>query len=141
MPTIQRGRKSVAALLVADVAGAVQYPDAPYDLTDDEAEEWRAIVRSMQPDYFARGNFPILTQLCRHICSARRLAQLTARCMKAKDFDQKQYNYLMKAQRAESAVIQRLSRALRLTQQAKLDRNSPKLRPKVAVKNPWDEEE
>jgi hypothetical protein len=95
----------------------------------------------MPPDHFARGNFPILTQLCRHICNARRLAQLMASCVKAKEFDQKRYNYLMKQQRAESVAIQMLSRSLRLTQQTRRDRDSPKLRPKLTVKNPWDDEE
>jgi chaperone required for assembly of F1-ATPase len=27
----------------------MQRPDAPYDLTDEQAEEWRAIVNRMPP--------------------------------------------------------------------------------------------
>jgi hypothetical protein len=38
-------------------------PDAPYTLTDAEADEWRAIVASMQPDYFQRSHYPMLSQL------------------------------------------------------------------------------
>jgi hypothetical protein len=80
MSVVARGRKPMAALMISEVAVPIEYPDAPYDLTDEEADEWRAIVRSMQPDFFNRGNFPVLSQLCRHICNARRIAQLISAC-------------------------------------------------------------
>jgi hypothetical protein len=141
MPVTTRGRKSVAALLVPDVAGPVQYPDAPYDLTDEESDEWRAIVSSMQPDHFSPSNFPVLTQLCRHVCNARRISQLISACLKAKKFCQEEYSGLLRLQATESFAIQRLSRSLRLVQQARFDKRNPKLRPKLTVKNPWDDEE
>ena len=71
-----RGRPSMASLTVPDSSEFIQRPDAPYDLTDEQAEEWRAIVSTMDPGHFMRGNYPLLAQLCRHIVNARRLARL-----------------------------------------------------------------
>jgi hypothetical protein len=141
MSVSARGRKPMAALMISEVAVPIEYPDAPYDLTDEEADEWRAIVRSMQPDFFNRGNFPVLTQLCRHVCNARRISQLISACLKAQNFCQEEYSALLKLQATESFAIQRLSRSLRLVQQARFDRRNPKLRPKRTVKNPWDDDE
>ena len=53
-----RGRKSTQALAVATVTGPVeivQRPDAPYDLTDEQVDEWRAVVNSLPADWFQRG--------------------------------------------------------------------------------------
>jgi hypothetical protein len=51
-------------------------PDAPYDVTDEEAEVWRTVVDSMPADHFIPANYHLLTQLCRHVVEARRIAQL-----------------------------------------------------------------
>jgi hypothetical protein len=52
----QRGRKSIEALTILQggLSAMPQRPDAPYDLADEEAEEWRAIVNTMSPDHFMR---------------------------------------------------------------------------------------
>jgi hypothetical protein len=63
-----RGRPSLESLTVPhNPTEIVQRPDAPYDLTGEESEEWRAIVQTMPADHFMRGNYPLLAQLCRHI--------------------------------------------------------------------------
>ena len=83
-----RGRTSMSELMIPEnPTEIVQRPDAPYDLTDEESNEWRAIVASMPADHFMRGNYPILTQLCRHIVASRRVAQLIERAAKDKGFD------------------------------------------------------
>ena len=61
-----RGRKSMTDLMIDGSTSVIQRPDAPYDLTDAGADEWRAIVASMPPEHFARIHYPMLTQLCRH---------------------------------------------------------------------------
>jgi hypothetical protein len=70
------GRKSIAALSVQAVGEALPRPDAPYDLTDEQAAEWWAVVNRMPADWFKRETFPLLTQYCRHIIAARRIAKL-----------------------------------------------------------------
>ncbi len=135
-----RGRPSMASLMVPDSSEFIQRPDAPYDLTDEQAEEWRAIVGTMDPGHFMRGNYPLLAQLCRHIVNARRLAQLIEQCAKEKDFDRKEFGILLQLQATESAAIMRLSRSMRLTQQA-VKRLETTRHPKgERVKNPWDPE-
>jgi len=53
-----RGRRSMASLMVPhNPTEIVQRPDAPYDLTDEQSEEWRAVVSTMPPDHFMRGNY------------------------------------------------------------------------------------
>src|SRR4051812_46196976 len=111
----QRGRKSMESLMVLQggLAPMPLRPDAPYDLTDEEAGEWRAIVQVMPPDHFIRANFPILSQLCRHIIAARQVAQMIKTYLKRKEFNYRDYAELLKQQSAESLAIMRLSRSLR----------------------------
>ncbi|MGY2905239.1 hypothetical protein [Bradyrhizobium sp. URHC0002] len=139
----QRGRKSIEALAVLQggLAAMPQRPDAPYDLADEEAEEWRAIVNTMPPDHFMRGNYPILTQLCRHIVAARRIAQMIHAYRKQKNFNYREYAELLKQQAAESLSIMRLSRSLRLTQQSVMDRKMRHPKGGAMIGNPWDREE
>jgi hypothetical protein len=136
-----RGRPSIASLMVhANPAEIIQRPDAPYDLTDEQAEEWRAIVGVMDADHFMRGNYPLLAQLCRHIVNARRLAQLIEQCAKEKEFDRKEFGILLQLEATESAAIMRLSRSMRLTQQAVKRLETTRHPRGKRVKNPWDRE-
>jgi hypothetical protein len=81
----------MASLMVPDnPTEIVQRPDAPCDLTDEQSEEWRAVVSTMPPDHFMRGNYALLSQLCRHVVSARRIAQLIEQCAKEKNLDRKE---------------------------------------------------
>jgi hypothetical protein len=135
-----RGRPSMASLMIPENPLEIIRPDAPSDLTDEQAEEWRAIVGTMDPGHFMRGNYPLLAQLCRHIENARRLAQLIEQCVKEKEFDRKEYGILLQLEAMESAAIMRLSRSMRLTQQA-VQRLETTRHPRgKQVKNPWDRE-
>ena len=135
-----RGRPSMASLMVPDSSEFIQRPDAPYDLTDEQAEEWRAIVGTMDPGHFMRGNYPLLAQLCRHIVNARRLAQLIEQCAKQKKLNRVEFASLLAMQAVESSAIIRLCRSMRLTQQA-VKRLETTRHPKgERVKKPWDPE-
>jgi hypothetical protein len=46
-------------------------PEPPEELSKEEAEEWRKVVSKMPPDYFQPEIYPILIELCRHICLSR----------------------------------------------------------------------
>ena len=136
-----RGRKSIAELLVAETpAEVVRRPGPPYDLTVEQSEEWRAIGSTMPADHFMRGNYPLLSQLCRHIVSSRRIAQLIEQVANKKVLDLKELTALHQLQAAESASITRLSRSMRLTQQSIMRAETTK-HPKVQTKLPWDREE
>jgi|tagenome__1003787_1003787.scaffolds.fasta_scaffold20941071_6 hypothetical protein len=141
-----RGRKSVEAMMLME-GGLVAIPpppDAPYDLTDEQAEEWRKIVNCMPPGYFIPAHFPVFAQLCRHIDASHKVANLlrsfSQRSKKRESLNLRIYIDLLRQQAAESPSIARLSRALRLTHQATLDQKVrlPKNR---GGPKPWDREE
>jgi hypothetical protein len=135
-----RGRKSAAELVIANAILASR-PDAPYSLTDAEADEWRAIVASMQPEYFARTHYPMLSQLCRHIVASNRVAQLIESVCRRRKLDRTELTSLLAMQAAETAAIVRLSRQLRLTHQSLYRADSKKQRPVTGFSAPWDQEE
>jgi hypothetical protein len=68
----QRGRKSAASLSVprGNVVEMVPRPPPPSDLTDEQAEEWKAIVGRLPAEWFPRETWPVLVQFCRHTVPA-----------------------------------------------------------------------
>jgi hypothetical protein len=137
----RRGRPSMASLTVPQFpTEIVRRPDAPCDLTIEQSEEWCAIVQAMPADHFMRGNYPLLAQLCRHIVSARRVAQLIEQTAEQTVLDLRELSALLQLQAAESASITRLSRSMRLTQQS-IMRAETTRHPRAQFKRPWDHEE
>ena len=121
------GRTSAAALEVRQVSPveAVQRPDAPYDLTDEQSEEWWAVVNRMPADWFPRETHGILSQYCRHVVAARRVAQLVA-AEEAGEFDLNRYDQLLKMQEREGRALSSLATRLRITQQATVSSKASK---------------
>lgn len=146
----QRGRKGVEqqqALAIAEISvGAldrVERQRPPHDLTDEEVEVWVAIVNTEQADWFSPGNVPLLTQLCRHVVHARRVAELTERALSDIDPNTKQptlsiqdYDRLLKMQERESGAIASLSTKLRLTNQS-LTNHRGNHKTNAAARKPW----
>ena len=115
----KRGRVSIEELMTPrNPLETIQRPDAPYELGDAEADEWRIIVNSMPADHFMPANYGLLMQLCRHKVAAKTVDQLIVACRKRKKLDVGEYAALLKIQRAESETINRLLRSMRLTQQS-----------------------
>ncbi len=128
----KRGRKSEASLAVAlapqsDLQIHAR-PDAPYALTDAEADIWRGIVNRMPADWFQTETYPLLVQDCRHIANSHRVAQLVEQCVTdaAKDgvFSTKAYGELLMIQKRESEAIARLATKMRICQQSTIDKES-----------------
>ena len=130
-----RGRTSAAALEVRQVSPVetVQRPDAPYDLTDEQSEEWWAVVNRMPADWFPRETHGVLSQYCRHVVAARRVAQLVA-AEEAGEFDLNRYDQLLKMQEREGRALSSLATRLRITQQATV---SPKASKPGQNRKPW----
>jgi len=131
-----RGRTSAAALEVA-VLGAVetvQRPDAPYELTDEQSEEWWAVVNRLPADWFPRETHGLLAQYCRHVVAARRVAQLVA-AEEAGEMDLNRYDQLLKMQEREGRALSSLATRLRITQQSTVDKRTQK---PTAIKKPWE---
>lgn len=142
----QRGRTSAASREVA-VTGDVEVlerPDAPYDLTDEQSEEWWAVVNRLPADWFPRETHALLGQYCRHVIAARRIASLVAACealpVKPKEgeeesaLDLDQYDKLLKMQEREGRALSSLATRLRITQQAT---RSAKTKKPTQVRRPW----
>jgi hypothetical protein len=116
----KRGPKSAAELAVRtvkDLVEVIDRPDAPYDLADLEAEEWRAIVARMPADWFTRETWPLLKQYCRHTVRASRLAMWITKVEKGPgELDVDFWLRLLAAQERESRAIASLARQMRLSQ-------------------------
>jgi hypothetical protein len=143
----KRGRKSIADLMIAGGPQAVtaDYPPAPYVLTDAEVLEWDAIVRSMQPGFFTRAHYPILTQLCRHIVSSNRISQLRETHSRSKKFDESKWAAYNMMQAAETKSIIALCRQLRLAPQqvyrGELSKSRPVKNLLIESSPPWERKE
>lgn len=136
----QRGRKSADALAIASrAAGALEThvrPDAPYDLTDDEAAIWRGVTQQMPGNWFGPETYPLLTQYCRHIVRSHRVSQLIQAQEQSDDMALENYDRLLKMQERESRAIATLATKMRLAQQSTI---APDLKKKGAIglKRPW----
>ena len=133
-----RGRKSAASLEIASVSPVetVARPDAPYDLTDEQTEEWWAVVNRMPADWFPRETHGMLAQYCRHVVAARRVAQLIAKAEKQKALDVEAYDRLLKMQEREGRAISSLATRMRISQQATV--RAEQARKPKQVDKPWE---
>ncbi|WP_373503643.1 hypothetical protein [Aestuariivirga sp.] len=138
----KRGRKSAAQLAVttvADLIERVERPDAPYDLTDLQAAEWRAIVARMPADWFTRETWPLLTQYCRHIISAQRIAMLLHAMETDKDegLDTELWLKMLAAQERETRALASIARQLRLSHVSTM-RQDRTAKPATEGPKPWE---
>lgn len=130
-----RGRKSAQELAPVKKIETVARPDAPYDLTDEQTEEWWSVVNRLPADWFPRETHGLLAQYCRHIVAARRVAQLIADAEKKDDLDVNNYDQLLKMQEREGRAISSLATRMRISQQASFDKEKKKGK---AVTPPWE---
>ncbi|MEY4634807.1 MAG: hypothetical protein RJA55_605 [Acidobacteriota bacterium] len=132
-----RGRDSAAALAVIGPAGieVTRRPEAPAELTDEQSEEWRQVVNRLPADWFGRETHAMLTNYCRHVVSARRIAQLIAAAEESDPLDIEHYDRLGKMAERESRIIASLATKMRISQQASYDKGKKK---PVGIEKPWD---
>lgn len=130
-----RGRKSAAALAIASPVQSIERPDAPYELTDEQASEWWAVVNSLPADWFPRHTHGELVNYCRHTVQARRVAQLIAAEESQEAIDIAKLDLLYKMAERESRIASSLATRLRLTQQTQYDKSKKRA---VQTKSPWD---
>lgn len=70
----ERPTKQLANVIAFDAKRG--RPDPPADLTEDEAQEWREIVRSLPPHRIKPEHFAIFSAYCRHICRSSFFSRL-----------------------------------------------------------------
>lgn len=135
----KRGKPSSAALEIAHVPGAIETvsrPDAPYDLTDEQAAEWWAVVNRLPADWFPRETHALLTEYCRHVVKSRRIAQLIADAESADEVDIDTLDKLYKMAERESRAISSLATRMRISQQATSTHRANK--GTRGVRKPWE---
>lgn len=135
-----RGRKSAASLTVITPDGVEtnRRPLPPAELNDEQAAEWIAVVNRLSADWFPRESHSMLALYCRHVVSARRVAQLIAATESEKDIDLEKYDRLLKMQERESRAISSLATRMRMSQQSTYD---PRRKKALTQKKPWGNEE
>lgn len=104
------------------------------DLTPEQKSEWVAVTNRLPADWFQRENLPLLSQYCRHVVAARRVASLIEECEQGDSFDIEHYDRLLKMQEREGRALSALATRMRITQQSTYDKS--KKRPTVSRK-PW----
>jgi hypothetical protein len=137
MPISRAGRRSAAELAVVQIGTVCSRPEPPSELTEEQAQEWRAIVDRLLPDWFTRETHPLLVQYCRHTVSSRRISQLIANLEQSDDFDVQTYDKLLGMQERESRAMASLATKMRLTQQSTYDKKKAK---GVISSRPWEDE-
>ena len=137
------GRKSAASLaVVANLPASLQRPEPLTDLTDAQAEEWRAVVGRMPLGWFTRETHQVLATYCRHVVNARHLAAMLA------DFDPswmteddglKRYDKLLAMADREGKAVASTATKLRLTPQSRYqpDRAATAVSKAGAEEKPW----
>ena len=147
-----RGRTSAAELSVISGGGVetIRRPDAPTDLTDEEAEVWRKVTNRLPADWFPAETLPMLSQYCRHSVAATRVASMIEQLDKEiaqtiKDGTSageavlgtaKMLDRLLKMQERESRCIASLATKMRISQQTTYDKSRKK--PGQGPRKPWE---
>ena len=133
-----RGRESAASLTVIGIGGieSVKRPDAPQELSAEQAAEWDAVVNRLPADWFPRETLPMLSQYCRHVVAARHIGQLIAAAESGDELDLAKYDLLLRMQEREGRALSSLATRMRMTQQATYD---PKRKKPTQEKPPWQQ--
>ncbi|EKF39923.1 hypothetical protein NA8A_23364 [Nitratireductor indicus C115] len=109
---------------------------APHELNDEETEVWAAVVNSRPADWFSSDTAPLLTQYCREVIQARRVAEMIERATSDPELSIKDYDRLLKMQARQSATIRSLATTMRISQQATTNhRGNKKI---TSARKPWE---
>jgi hypothetical protein len=136
-------RRSVAAVSL-EVIGpggveTIRRPAPPDALSDEEAEEWRAVVNRLPATWFPRETHSMLTQYCRQVVRSNRIAEMIQHCEQIEPFDEAKYLVLIEAEEKISRSISSLATRMRLTQLATVRHELARKPP--AAKAPWSRNE
>lgn len=134
-----RGPQAKAALSVIGINGVevIDRPKSPIELTDEQRQEWLAVVNAHAADRFTRGQHPMLAAHCRHVVAQRRIAQLIAEHESSDDFNPQQYDHLLKMQERESRCLASLAVRLGFAYSTAYEKRPPK-GSEAGGKPPWE---
>jgi phage terminase small subunit len=133
-----RGRKSKAELtLVRNRAEVLvlRRPEAPDDLSDEAAAEWREVVASCDADHFSRATYSILAAYCRHAVATRRIDQLIKNMEEGDEWSVGMYDKLLVMHERESRALASLAVRLGI---ASVSRAAQKIGGSKSYDKPWE---
>jgi len=141
----QRGRRSAAAQAAVVIAGGFgTRPEPPTDLTERQAEIWREIVSSEDPNFFNTGALRgMLSEYCRHREASEGISKIInsfdPQWLKANE-GAKRYKDLLKMRDLETRGATSLATKLRLTNQSRYNAQSGATAARNAAKGPkpWE---
>jgi len=102
---------------------AIERPSPPDGLTDEQSIEWRAVVDRMPGEWFPPETHGMLAQFCRHVVSARHVAELTEKLLSSDAFDLETYNKLLIMQEREGRALSSLATRMRITNQTRFSKD------------------
>ena len=114
-----RGRKSAADLAVIQ-GEASNLPRPPAGLTDEQANEWRAVAPSLPS--LTRAMYPLLEAYCQHAVALRHVRQLVEQDEQSEEFDDKAYDRHLRMQERESRCLASLGVRLGIAQSTSYER-------------------
>ncbi len=114
---------------------SVNRPEPPADLTDEQAEEWRAVVNRMPAEWFPPEIHPLLAQYCRHVISARHIAGLIENQAQSDEFSLILFDRFLRMQERETRALSSLATRMRITNQSRFSHNK---RRGTMVPRPWN---
>jgi len=139
-----RGRKSAASKEVKSAQLPGQRPAPPDDLTEFQAEEWRAIVGRLPSDWFSRETHGLLIQYVRHAENAAKLSTVL-NAFPLEDINTEdgaeRFDKLTKMFEREGRAMSSLATRMRLTQQSRynaLNANTASKKSGANTKKPWE---
>jgi len=142
----QRGPRSAASKAAAVVieGGFGTRPEPPADLTERQAEIWREIVSSEDPNFFDTGALrALLSGYCRHRDAAEGISKIInlfdPAWLKANE-GAKRYKDLLKMRDLETRAATSLATKLRLTNQSRYNEKTAATAARNAPKKalPWE---
>jgi hypothetical protein len=131
-------RTSQAALaafeVIPNTVEVIRRVRPPAELTDEQRAEFERVVGQTPAEWFTAGNVAMLVQYCRHVVTARRIAeQIEAAILDGKADELEK---LVRAQDAQSKALNQLMTSLRLTPRSVEPRNQSVNRLKQ-TESPW----
>jgi hypothetical protein len=123
-------------MTLANPVTSVQRPDAPYDLTDEQADVWRQVVEALPADWFGPETWHLLADYCRHTVSSRHMSQLVESQQKGESIDVATLDRALKMRERETRAASSLATRLRITKQA--TQLPDKVIKRQSVPRPWE---
>ena len=139
----QRGRKSQAQLSTTAPVQEIPRVPPPAELSEYEAHVWSSVVNTKPADWFQSDTLPLLLSYCKHISQTqtidREISEFEPEWLKTDD-GLKRYKLLTDMRDRESRAMTALARAMRLSQQARVE---PKTAGRAVAKHstgrrPWE---